>query len=179
MEFFDAVAKRKSVRSYREMPLRRRDLKRILSAAIRAPSAGNLQPWSFVVSESKEKKRALAEAAHSQGFISEAPVVVTVCALASQSAARYGERGIGLYCLQDTAAAIENLLLAATALGYGTCWVGAFDEESVRDVLGMPDSVRPVALIPIGFPDVVAEGTGRKPLETLVHHETYGGKRSR
>jgi nitroreductase len=177
VELFVAIKKRKSVRAFRDVSLRDGDLEKILGAAILAPSAGNLQPWSFVVSSKEDFKRALAQAALSQEFIANAPVVITVCAIRAQSAARYGDRGIALYCLQDTAAAIENILLAATALGYGACWIGAFDEEEVRKVLNIPPAARPVALIPIGIPDEEPEETTRKPLEAVLHYETYGGGR--
>lgn len=151
------------------------DLHRILAAGIRAPSAGNIQPWEFIVTRNRTVKTALAEAALGQTFIGGASLVITVCAKEGDSGARYGDRGRELYCIQDTAAAVENMLLAATALGYGTCWIGAFEEGAVRKVLRIPDGVRPVAMIPIGRARDQPSPRPRKPLDEVVHLEVYGG----
>jgi nitroreductase len=177
MELFEAVSRRVSVRAFKGSALRDGHLERILGAAILAPSAGNLQPWSFVVSKGKAIKEALAEAALCQLFIAEAPIIITVCAVEENSAVRYGDRGRKLYCIQDTAAAIQNVLLSATALGYGTCWIGAFDENAVREVLSVPVGVRPVALIPLGLANEDPPRVTRKPLEAVLLYETYGGCR--
>jgi nitroreductase len=125
-----------------------------------SPSAGNVQPWFFYIVESQAVRKDLARAAFGQNFVAEAAVVFVVCAEPEASEAVYGKRGKELYCLQDTAVAAENLLLAATALGYGSCWVGAFDERAARQALKIPEHLRPVAIIPVGpgrrvtrFPD--------------------------
>jgi nitroreductase len=114
-------------------------------------------------------KRALAQAALNQWFISEAPVVVVVCADPERSAARYGDRGRHLYSFQDTAAATENLLLAAVASGLGACWVGAFDEVAASRALGLPAHLRPVAIVPIGHPaGRPSARTDRRALDAVV-----------
>lgn len=179
MDLFEAIDCRVSTRAFKTDPLREGDLERIMGTAILAPSAGNLQPWSFVVSRGQPIKEPLAEAALGQSFIAEAPVVVTVFAVEAYSARRYGSRGRELYCIQDTAAATENILLAAAALGYGACWVGAFDEEGVRRVLGAPAGARPVAIVPLGFPADRPPRVRRKPLEEVLWRETYGGGKPR
>jgi SagB-type dehydrogenase family enzyme len=92
----------------------------------------------------------LVKAAGGQSFIAQAPVAIVVCTDAGRSAERYGERGTNLYCIQDTAAAVENILLAATALGLGACWVGAFDDSAVAGVLQLSATLHPVAIVPIG-----------------------------
>jgi nitroreductase len=102
-------------------------------------------------------------------FLTQAPVVIVVCAVPARSGRRYRERGEKLYCLQDTAAAVQNILLAAAGSGIGTCWVGAFDEEGVRRVLGLGHDLRPVAMIPLGYPDEVPSVPGRRSLEEIVH----------
>ncbi|MHA1627095.1 MAG: nitroreductase family protein, partial [Candidatus Asgardarchaeia archaeon] len=119
---------------------------------IHAPSAGNLQSWEFYVLRSRKVKRKIADAALGQRFIEEAPVVIVVCANENVSSLRYGLRGKELYCIQDTAAATQNILLSAYALGYGSCWVGAFMEDEVSRILKTSPGVRPVAIIPIGKP---------------------------
>ena len=127
-----------------------------------SPSAGNLQPWFFYIVKSRGAKRALAEAAFHQDFIADAAVVFVVCAEPDASVSVYGERGRSLYCLQDTAAAAENLILAATALGYGSCWIGAFNEGMAREALEIPRHLRPVAIVPIGPGKPVTRFPGRK-----------------
>jgi nitroreductase len=112
------------VRRYLRDPIPQETLEELLSAAISAPSAGNAQPWRFIVVRDQGLKGKLVEAAYGQEFLAEAPVVVVVCADLERARRAYKERGEKLYCLQDTAAAVENLLLAATAKGLGTCWGG-------------------------------------------------------
>jgi len=123
----------------------------LLRCASLAPSAGNVQPWRFYVVRDPEVKRALATAALGQDFVAQAPVVIVVCADLAAHASSYGRRGVELYSIQDTAAAIQNLLLAATAMGLGACWVGAFREEDAARALGLPRDLRPLAIIPVGY----------------------------
>lgn len=170
---FEAIKGRRSIRRFAPGDVKSEDLAKILEAAIWAPSAGNLQPWEFIVVRNEETKRMLARAALNQAFIAEAPVVVVVCANVERSASYYGERGRTLYCIQDTAAAIQNMLLAIHALGYGACWVGAFREDAVRKILGIPEHVRPVAIIPIGVPGERPSPPPRIPLRKVVHFEKY------
>lgn len=164
----EVIKNRRSIRSFKKDPIPEDDLKLILEAAIWAPSAGNLQPWHFVVVRDPEIKKLLSIAALNQTFIAQAPVVIVVCALPWISSSRYGKRGEELYCLQDTAAAIENMLLAAASLGIGSCWVGAFDEEAVKKIVGLTNKVKPVALIPMGYPAKIPTPPHRKPIREVV-----------
>ena len=170
MDFWQVLEGRHSVRAFdNERDVPSETVTRLLEAAVRAPSAGNCQPWHFFVVRSQETKNALARAALNQWFLSEAPVVVVVCADLERSASTYGDRGRYLYSLQDTAAATENLLLAAVASGLGACWVGAFDEEAASRALDLPPRTRPVAIIPIGHPaEAPVQRTDRRPLDTVV-----------
>lgn len=163
------LKERRSVRGFSSSPVPREGIMKILEAAIWAPSAGNVQPWYFYVVTSPEKKESLARAAYGQRFIAEAPVCVVVCAEPERSYYHYGNRGRNLYCYQDTAAACQNILLAATALGLGACWVGAFDEEKTCRYLNIPRGRRPVALVPIGYPaEQGLSRPGRKSLQQVV-----------
>lgn len=146
------IEERVSVRHFSRDPIPDATIGRILDAARRAPSAGNTQPWHFVVIKNPLIKRDLARCSYDQDFINDAPVAIVVCAEPSRSKQRYGERGDELYCIQDTAAATQNILLAATGFGIGTCWVGAFNEEAVRSLLKLDADKRPVAIIPLGLP---------------------------
>jgi nitroreductase len=168
MDLWTAIERRRSVRRFSSAEVPQSDIEKISAAAIRAPSAGNRQPWHLIVVRNAELKRALAAAAGGQGFVGAAPVVI-VCAEPQQSAARYGRRGRELYCLQDTAAATEHILLAATALGLGACWVGAFDEAAAAEALSLPATLRPVAMVPIGHPLAEAgPGSSRRPLTEVT-----------
>lgn len=172
MDLWKAIENRYSVRDFdSSVDVSPRDVERLLAAAIRAPSAGNRQPWHFYIVRDPSMRGELAAAALDQEFISQAPVVIVVCADAEQSAQRYRERGRELYCLQDTAAATEHILLGAVALGLGGCWVGAFDENEASLVLNLPGHHRPVAILPIGKPSSeVPWPTRREPLDTVVSY---------
>ena len=153
MDVFEAMEMRHSVRSFEEgKDVSEELVEKLLSCACLAPSAGNVQPWRFMVVRDPEMKHNLSRAALGQGFVAAAPVVIAVCSDLAAHASSYGSRGVELYSIQDTAAAIENLLLTATSLGLGACWVGAFREEEASRVLGLRQDLRPVALIPVGYP---------------------------
>jgi nitroreductase len=164
----DLFRQRFSCRSFTAGPVPRATIEALLDAARWAPSGGNLQPWRFVVVTAEHRRRELASAALGQGFVAQAPVVIVVCAVPEESARQYGDRGRELYALQDTAAATENLLLAATHAGLGACWVGAFDEHRVRRVLGLEPGWRPVALVPVGRPAEAPGRRSRRPLGEVV-----------
>jgi len=165
--------KRRSVRAYTSEEVSEEEVEKLIEAARWAPSAGNIQPWEFVIVKNAETKRKLADAALNQTFIEEAPVVIVVCANVERSSWGYGSRGANLYCLQDTAAAIENMLLVACALGLSTCWVGAFHEDEVAKVINTPRGVRPVAIVPVGRGAEKPRAPRKRSLEEIVHYETF------
>lgn len=159
----EAIAKRRSIREYKPVPVSAELIHQLLEAACMAPSAGNLQSWFFYVIENSGLKRELSQVTVSGKIIENAPVTILVCALPEQAASRYGERGAWLYCLQDTAAAVQNMLLAATALGLATCWIGAFSEEEVAAALDLPVEQRPVAMVTVGYGAEDAQAPVKKP----------------
>jgi nitroreductase len=173
MDLFEVIQHRSSIRSFTSEPVSEQEVTTLLEAAIKAPSAGNLQPWRFIVVRDPAFKHKLVDAALGQQFLTEAPVVIVVCADLSVYRTRYPERGVELYCIQDTAAAIENLMLAAVALGLGTCWMGAFDEDQAAQAMNLPKGIRPLAIIPVGHPTSPATARPRKPLQDVVHYESY------
>ena len=173
MNVEEAIKGRRSIRAFKTQEVSSEIVEKLVDAARWAPSAGNIQPWEFIIVRKPEIKRKLAEAALNQSFIEEAPVVIVVCADEFRSSQGYGTRGKTLYCLQDTAAAIQNIHLAAYSLGLGTCWVGAFREEMVREILKIPNGIRPAALIPVGYPAEHPKPRGRRPLKEIVHYETF------
>lgn len=152
MDIFEALEKRRSVRAFEaERPVSEADEERLLEAACQAPSAGNVQPWRFFAVRDADLRAQLMGAALGQPWVGEAPLLIVACADLEAHEKAYGRRGVELYSIQDTAAAVENILLAATALGLGSCWVGAFRESEVAAALELPRHVRPLAMIPIGY----------------------------
>lgn len=173
MDVFEAIKGRRSIRAFQNRDVPPETVDRLIDAARWAPSAGNIQPWEFIIVRKPETKRRLAEAALEQTFIEEAPVVIVVCADENRSSQGYGIRGKTLYCLQDTAAAIQNIHLAAYALGLGSCWVGAFREDEAKKILKTPDGVRPVAIIPVGYPAEKPQPRNRRPINQITHYESF------
>jgi nitroreductase len=173
MRIPDIIRERRSVRAFTAQDVSDEEAETLVEAACLAPSAGNLQPWEFVVVKDPGVKRRLVEAAHGQSFISEAPVVFVVCAVPGRSASGYGSRGRELYCLQDTAAAVQNLLLTATANGLGSCWIGAFDEGRAADALGFPEGIRPVAIVPVGYPAESPRQRPRRPVKQVTRWDRW------
>ena len=134
MDFLDLVKSRRSIRVFDPRKIEEQEIDLLLKAAKWAPSAGNIQARDFILIREQETKKRIATAALNQDFISEAPLLVVACANKKKSAMRYGSRGELLYCIQDATIAVQNMLLMAYSLGLGSCWVGAFDEERVKEI---------------------------------------------
>lgn len=173
MDVFESIKTRRSTRRYKPENVSEDQVEKLLEAAIMAPSGGNMQPWDFTIIRDENQKKALARAALGQSFIATAPVVIVVCANKPRTARRYGDRGAEFYSLQDTAAATQNILLAATAMGLAGCWVGAFNDDAVSNVLGLPKNIRPVVILPIGVPGESPRMPPRIPLKEILHYEKW------
>jgi len=173
MDVLEAIKSRRSIRAFKNQDVPAEIVEELIDAARWAPSAGNIQPWEFIIVQKPKIKRKLVEAALGQTFIEEAPVVIVVCANEERSSQGYGVRGETLYCIQDIAAAIQNIHLTAYSLGLGTCWVGAFGEEETREILKIPRGIRPVAIIPVGYPAEAPTARSRRPISQIVHYETF------
>jgi nitroreductase len=173
MELLEAIKGRRSIRKYKTKPIPDEAITTLIEAGTYAPSAGNIQPWHFIIAKSLAIKTKLAAAAYNQMIVEQAPIVIVVCADESQEQTRYGKRGIDLYCLQDTAAATQNILLAAYSLGLGTCWIGAFNEEQAKLAINAPAGVRPVAIISVGHADVSPRQRARKPLDEVCRLNAF------
>jgi len=173
LEFSEVLRRRRSTRSFTGEDVSEDEVTRLLEAACLAPSAGNIQPWFFIIIRDAESRARVCEAALNQSFIREAPVVIVACAEPGKSKRHYGARGESLFCLQDSAAAVENLLLAAADLGLGACWVGAFSEEAVKGALRIPEGLRPVAVVPVGWPAEEAGVPSRRPLGEVVRFGSF------
>lgn len=172
MECLEAIKSRRSVRKFKDKPVEKQLIKELLDAAQMAPSAGNLQARDFVVVTNKISKHKLASAALDQSFVEVAPYVIVAVANIERSSRIYRSRG-EFYAIQDTTAGIMNLLLAAHSKGLGTCWVGAFDDNAVGEILGLPYGTRPVAIIPVGYSEAEPKAPQRLGFDRIVHWETW------
>ncbi|MCW4003913.1 MAG: nitroreductase family protein [Candidatus Bathyarchaeota archaeon] len=177
MEFMDVVTARKSVRDYTDKPVEEEKLTQLLEAARLAPSWANKQCCRYIVVKDKAKIQEVAGGFI--GWLKQAPVLVVACADPKDSGSRNGMD----YYLVDVGISMQQLILAATDLGLGTCWIGGFDEGKVRKALGIPENVRVVALTPIGYPanaglkskliKKLAGTDKRKPLSDIIHKEKW------
>jgi len=169
MEFFHLIEERHSVRSFVSTRVEAEKMQSILAAANRAPSAGNKQGYEIYIVRDREKRLALVKAAGDQEFLAEAPLVLIFCSNPARLVEWYQERGTQLYAIQDATISCTFAMLAAADLGLSTVWVGAFDEQSVREVAGIPEGLRPVAMLPIGYAGSAPRLTSRRELSDLVH----------
>ena len=177
MDTFECIKTRRSIRKYLDKPVPWDDIHAVVEAAMYAPSAGNLQNWKFIILLERGLKKKIAEAALQQYWIEAAPVVIVVCAEPGKAERYYGVRGERLYTIQNCAAAIENMLLAANARGLGSCWVGAFEEDAVTRALSIPENegIRPQAILTFGYPDEKPEMPRRFTIETLLYFNKWRG----
>lgn len=172
---FAAVVKHRAmIRAYKSDPVPEEKIQRLLKYAVRAPSAGNLQPWEFIVVKSPETRAKLAKAAFDQTSAASAPVIIVTCADIQRAGSQYGTRG-AFYSLVDTAFASLLILLGAVEQGLGACFVGSYNPEEVVKIFALPDHVRPVGLITVGYPAEQPRkpGTAKIPLSKLVHREKW------
>jgi nitroreductase len=174
MDIYEAMRTRTSVRGYRRDPGADDTLKRVLDAARIAPSGKNGQPWTFIVVRDAETRARLVPACKGQGFIAEAPVVIAACGREELAYQKMG--GYWNSLPVDIGIAFAHLMLAATAEGLGTCWIGAFLEEEVRTILGVPPGVKIVALTPLGHPKGDRSTRPRKALDEIVMNERWSGR---
>lgn len=167
--FFDVVDGRRSIRQFEDAPVPGPLVDRILAAAMRAPSAGNLQAYQICVVRDPVIRRRLDAASGNQGPIAAAPVVLVFCAVPSRSAAKYGAKGEQLFCVQDATIACAYAQLAAASLGLGSVWIGAVHEPEVMSAaLGLSEDVWPTALLPIGYAAESPAPKSRRPLAEVV-----------
>jgi len=170
MDVFDAIKTRKSVRAYMDKPVENEILEMLFEAVRLAPSASNRQEWRFVAVRSAAARKELAMVAGSQKFVGEAPVVIAACAETDEHAMPCGQMSYPI----DVAIAVDHLTLAAAALGLGTCWIGDFDEDRVRILLDIPENVRVVALLPLGYPaNPAVKEKRRLPLTQILKYEHW------
>ena len=163
MDALQAIRKRRSVRRYTGEPIPRKDLETIVDAGRFAPSGLNVQPWDFIVVTERDVIEQLKVASR---WMEKAGAIIAVVL---DPTSRWWR--------EDGSAAIENILIASTALGYGSCWLQGYTEpmeEELKNMLGVPEKKRLLTLIPIGVPAKWPTGK-KKPLEEIIHWEKYSG----
>jgi len=168
MDVFRAIKNRYSCRSYKAEPVTEDKLKKILEAARLAPSAHNTQEWRFVVVKDAKKRKELAEAAN-QSFIAEAPIIIAAVGLNPGDILSSGAPDY----IVNLAIAVDHMTLQATEEGLGTCWIGAFSQEKVKKVLGIPKKCKVAFLMPLGFPAEKGRPKTRKSLEEIISYDRF------
>lgn len=169
MDVHNAIRSRRSIRDYESRDIEEDKLDRVLESGRLSPSAGNRQERRFVVIRDAGTRKALSEAAKDQVFVARAPVVIAACSVESEYVMSCGQLAYPI----DTAIAVDHMTLQAVEEGLGTCWIGAFDEKKVKKILSIPDNVRVVALLPIGYPRAVPKPTARKSPGEIVMREKW------
>jgi nitroreductase len=170
MDVMEAIRKRKSVRKYLNKKVEEDKLFAVLEAGRLAPSASNRQEWRFIIVRDQSSKKKLAEAANNQSFIAEAPIVIAACAETDEHVMTCGQACYPI----DVAIALDHITLAAVELGLGTCWIGAFDEKKVKQILEIPSEIRVVALMPLGYPyDSSVANKNRLSMSEISKYEQY------
>jgi len=169
MEFLELAKKRYSCRAYKSDPVEDNKLQQVLEAARLAPTACNLQPFQLIVIHTKGREAELRRIYNSFWF-TQAPLIICACSIASESWKRRDGKN---YCEVDVTIAMDHLILAAASLGLGTCWIGAFNPDSAREILGLPDNVEPIAFTPLGYPVDSPGRKSRKSLDDIVRYERW------
>ncbi len=172
MEFCEVIRVRHSVRVFTTRPVEPEKERMVLESATRAPSAGNQQSYEIYAVSQRGCLSSLARAAGDQESIAQAPLALVFCANTARASRKYGTRGGSLYCVQDATIACAYAQLAATSLGLASVWVGAFDDNAVRQALGIGRDLLPISILPVGYAGEKPQATTRRPLDSLVHHIT-------
>jgi len=172
MDLYDAIKIRRSIRKYKQKKVPMDVIKRVLDAARLAPSWANMQGVRYIVVTDKEQVEKVIDATSQKGKFASAPMFIVAISDAKWS----GNNGDMAYYMLDVGIALEHLVLAATAEGLGTCWIGFFDEERLKEVLAIKKSNRVVALTPLGYPDEAPAARSRKALSEIAFVDTFGKK---
>lgn len=169
MNVFEAIKTRRSIRSFDDRPIEEEKLLRVLEAGRLAPSAKNRQEWRYVVVKDKELKKKLAVAANNQYFMAEAPVIIVGCATLVNYVLSCGQPAYTI----DVSISMDHITLQAVEEGLGTCWIGAFKEDEVKKILNIPEDIRVVELLPLGYPKFHPEPKPRKRLDEIVFYDRW------
>ncbi len=169
MNVFDAIKLRRSIRGFKDKSIEEEKLLRVLEAGRLAPSAKNRQEWRYVVVKDKELRRKIAVASNNQYFIAEAPVVIVGCATMVDYVLSCGQPAYTI----DVSISMDHMTLQAVEEGLGTCWIGFFKEDEVKKILNIPQEMRVVEIMPLGYPKFLPEPKPRKKFQEIVFYDKY------
>jgi nitroreductase len=177
VNIFDVFDNRKSIRFYKDDPVSDEVLLKVLNAARLAPSAGNIQPWHFIIVKNKEKRASIAKGCRYGKFLSESPIIIVACGDRKASSQWYSI---------DTTIALEHIVLAATSIALGSCWIGMFNEKEVRKIIDLPKNFEIIVLLALGYPrkkldlwaKILHTMRPRKKLQEIISFETFGNSTS-
>jgi nitroreductase len=170
MDFLELVRKRYSVRAYKSKPVEDEKLNHVLEAGRLAPTAANRQPVQVLVVKTEGREEALRRIYGREWFV-DAPLVLCVCGIDAEAWVRSHDGKS--YLDVDAAIVMDHIVLAATELRLGTCWIAAFDPDAAREVLELPEGVEPIVFTPLGYPDTEPGTKKRKPLSNIVKHDRW------
>lgn len=172
MSFAELAAKRYSVRDYKDIPVEKEKINQVLEAGRVAPSAVNYQPLHFIVITEETVKNKVSQT-YARDWFKKAPVIIIVCGDHAKSWKRKDGKD---HCDIDAAIAVDHMTLAATDIGLGTCWVCAFDAQMCHEVLGLPENLEVIAMMPMGYAaDNTEPEKKRKSAADIVSWEGYKG----
>jgi len=184
VDFFKVVESRRSIRRFKNQEVPNKLMEKVLNSGKMAPSGGNMQPWEFIIVKEKYIISKIIESTFvgfqkkcrsKQDWIGTASLLIIVCADLKRTVSRYSEMGKEI-ALLDTAASIENILLASTALGLGCCWVSGFDKQKLSVILKLPRLIVPIAILPLGYPEDIPASPHKFSLKEIIHFERFGNQ---
>jgi nitroreductase len=172
LSVFETISNRGTIRRYLDQPISQENLIKIIEAARLSQSAANRQPWQFIIVTDVSMKKNLSKASRNQESVSTAAAVIVYLANPTEAAKVGPFEGF----LIDGSIAIENMVLTSWEFGIGSCWIGAYDEKTVKELLGIPETLRVVSLLTLGYPNEKPKAKNRKILTDILHYERYGHK---
>ncbi|MGI1660455.1 MAG: nitroreductase family protein [Desulfitobacterium sp.] len=179
----EVINQRMSIRAFRDQEVEDQHLQQILWCGHQAPTAGNLQPWEFIVIKRQDMKEGIVQTTfvgsdehnpQTQAWMLKAPVFIVVCANVERTKARYGNKGLESLIYLDISACVENMLLAAVDLHLASCYISGFREAELISTLQLPEGILPLAILPIGYPANIPEKRTKRDLREIIHYEVYG-----
>ncbi len=175
MDALECIATRRSIRKFLDIPVEFEKVGNVLDAGRFAPSAGNLQDWKFILVTEEKMRQEVAKACVEQYWLATAPIIIIVCTEPERTKRFYGRSG-EKYSIQNGAAVVQNMLLAAHAEGLGSCWIGAFEDEAIKRIFNIPDDVFVQAIVPLGYPDEKVPMPLRYTMENVTYIEGWGNR---
>ncbi len=176
-DIIDIIRKRRSVRSYKDKPVEKDKLLKVLEAARWSPSSGNVQNWRFVIVDNPTIKSQLADACYGQYWLTTTPIIIVIASDESRLRMLFGSKGESLYSIQNCSVAMANMMLEAESIGLNTCWVGAFDEEAVLRTLRIEDpDIRIRGIIALGYGKEIPPPPIRLDLDHLTFFNQWGNR---